>query len=54
LKHAHTAILVSHASIIVPFTLGTALSLFIYRSMAGASASFSAFALFMGFGTREK
>ena len=47
LKHAHTAILVSHASIIVPFTLGTTLSLFIYHSMAGPSASFTTFALFM-------
>jgi len=47
-QKAHTAVLVSHASIIVPFLLGTTLSLFIYRSMAPAGISFTAFALFIG------
>ena len=47
-QKAHTAIMVSHASIIVPFFLGTALSLFVYRSLAPAKTSFTAFALFMG------
>jgi Kef-type K+ transport system membrane component KefB len=52
LKHlrqkADAAVLVSHASIIVPFFLGVALSLHIYPSLAPPDISFSAFALFMG------
>jgi len=52
LKHlrqkADAALLVSHASIVVPFFLGMTLSLLIYPSMAPADISFSAFALFMG------
>lgn len=47
-QKAHTAILVSHASIIVPFFLGAALSLLVYSSLAPAKTSFTAFALFMG------
>jgi Kef-type K+ transport system membrane component KefB len=47
-KKAHEAIMVSHASIIVPFFLGAALSLILYRSLAPANTSFNAFALFMG------
>jgi Kef-type K+ transport system membrane component KefB len=47
-QKANTAIMVSHASIIVPFFLGAALSLFVYRSLAPARTSFTAFALFMG------
>jgi K+:H+ antiporter len=47
-QKAHAAVLVSHASIIVPFFLGTAFSLCIYRSLAPSHISFSAFALFMG------
>jgi len=39
-----TAVLVSHASIIIPFCLGTTLSLLIYRSMAPPSVPFTAFA----------
>src|SRR5215217_3484565 len=42
------AVMISHASIIVPFLLGTALSLFLYRDLAQAGTSFSAFALFIG------
>jgi Kef-type K+ transport system membrane component KefB len=45
---ARAAIMVSHASIIVPFFLGAALSLLLYRSLAPAATSFTAFALFMG------
>ena len=44
-QKAHTAVLVSHASIIIPFFLGTTLSLLIYRSMAPPSVPFTAFAL---------
>ena len=47
-QKADAAVLVSHASIIVPFFLGTAFSLLIYRSLAPSHISFSAFALFMG------
>jgi Kef-type K+ transport system membrane component KefB len=47
-RMAHAAVWVSHVSIIVPFLLGTALSLVIYRSLAPAGTSFTAFALFMG------
>lgn len=43
-----TAVMISHASIIVPFLLGTALSLFLYRGLAAAGTSFNAFALFIG------
>jgi Kef-type K+ transport system membrane component KefB len=42
------ALMISHASIIVPFVLGTALSLFLYRELAPAGTSFTAFALFIG------
>jgi len=45
---AHAAVMVSHASIIVPFFLGSAFSLLIYKSLAGTGTHFSAFALFMG------
>jgi Kef-type K+ transport system membrane component KefB len=48
LQKAHTAVLVSHASILIPFFLGTSLSLFIYASMAPAGVTFMAFALFIG------
>jgi Kef-type K+ transport system membrane component KefB len=47
-KKARAAIMVSHASIIVPFFLGAALSLLLYRSLAPAKTSFTPFALFMG------
>ncbi len=47
-QKAHTAIMVSHASIVVPFFLGVALSLFLVQSLAPANTSFTAFALFMG------
>lgn len=46
-ERAHAAVLVSHASIIVPFFLGAALSLLLYRSFAPPQISFSAFALFI-------
>ncbi|MBI3649638.1 MAG: cation:proton antiporter [Acidobacteria bacterium] len=47
-EKAHTAVIVSHASIIVPFFLGATLSLIIYRPFAPDSISFTPFALFMG------
>jgi len=42
------AVMISHASIIVPFLLGAALSLFLYKELAPAGTSFNAFALFIG------
>lgn len=42
------AVMISHASIIVPFLLGSGLSLFLYRELAPPETSFSAFALFIG------
>lgn len=47
-ERASAAILVSHASIVVPFFLGASLSLALYPFLAGANTSFTAFALFMG------
>lgn len=47
-RKADAALLVSHASIIVPFFLGITLSLLIYSSMAPPHISFSGFALFIG------
>lgn len=47
-QKSQAAITVSHASIVVPFFLGVAFSLLIYRDVAPARISFSAFALFMG------
>lgn len=46
-QHAHTALLVSHASILIPFFLGSAFCLLIYRPYAPAHIPFHAFALFM-------
>ena len=42
------AVMISHASIVVPFLLGTALSLCLYRDLAPPGTSFNAFALFIG------
>lgn len=45
---AHDAILISHASIVVPFSLGVGLAYFIFDLFAPANVTFIAFALFMG------
>ncbi len=47
-ERGSAAVVISHASIIVPFLLGTALSLFLYTDLAPAGTSFNAFALFIG------
>jgi Kef-type K+ transport system membrane component KefB len=47
-EKAHSAIVVSHASILLPLLLGVALSLFLYTSYAPAGVAFSSFALFLG------
>ncbi len=47
-EKAHSAIIISHASIIVPFFLGVTLSLAIYPTLAPNGISFVTFALFIG------
>ncbi|MEO6254539.1 MAG: cation:proton antiporter [Ferruginibacter sp.] len=47
-KQAYAAVIISHASIIIPYTLGMGLAYFIYRDYAPAGTSFLSFALFMG------
>jgi Kef-type K+ transport system membrane component KefB len=47
-RKAHAAVLVSHSSIIVPFTLGAALALYLYPRYAPGGVSFTLFALFIG------
>lgn len=42
------AVVISHASIIVPFTLGVGLSYFLYDRFAAEGINFLSFALFMG------
>ncbi|HEY9642976.1 MAG TPA: cation:proton antiporter [Coleofasciculaceae cyanobacterium] len=42
------AVLTSHVSILVPFSLGTVASLLFYPLVSSASVSFTAFALFLG------
>lgn len=45
---AHTAVVVSHASIVAPYFLGVVLAYFLYSSLAQPGTNFTAFALFMG------
>jgi Kef-type K+ transport system membrane component KefB len=45
---AHDAVVVSHASIIIPFALGMTLAYFIYESLAPTGVEFSSFGLFVG------
>lgn len=45
---AHTAVVVSHAGIVIPYFLGVILAYFLYESLARPGATFMAFALFMG------
>jgi Kef-type K+ transport system membrane component KefB len=47
-RRAQAAVLVSHASIFLPFILGLGSSLFLYRDYGGSNPNFLAFALFMG------
>ena len=47
-KQAYGAVIISHASIIIPYTLGMGLAYFIYHDYAPAGISFLSFALFMG------
>jgi Kef-type K+ transport system membrane component KefB len=45
---AHEAVVISHASIIIPFSIGMGLSYFIYEQFAPQNTQFLPFALFMG------
>jgi len=45
---AHEAVVISHASIIIPFALGIGLAYFIYQSFAPQGVQFSSFGLFLG------
>lgn len=45
---AHDAVVISHASIIIPFSLGVGLAYFIYTGHAPEHVHFSSFALFIG------
>ncbi len=47
-KQAREAVIISHASIIIPYTLGMGLALYLYQQFAPGNTSFLAFALFMG------
>ena len=47
-KQAFGAVVISHASIIIPYTLGMGLAFFLYNEFAPANISFLSFALFMG------
>lgn len=45
---AHDTVVISHASIIIPFALGMGLAYFIYPSFAPMGVQFSSFSLFIG------
>ena len=47
-KKAGAAVIISHASIVIPYALGVGLSYFMYKTYAPAGIPFYAFALFMG------
>ncbi|MET0299568.1 MAG: cation:proton antiporter, partial [Flavitalea sp.] len=47
-KQTHEAVVISHASIILPFALGMGLAYFMYQQYAPSNIKFLSFALFMG------
>jgi Kef-type K+ transport system membrane component KefB len=47
-KSGHATIAISHASIIVPFLLGSTLALYIYAPLSSRGVPFTVFALFIG------
>lgn len=47
-REAHSTLAISHASIVVPFLLGSALALWLYPLLSSADVSFTAFSLFLG------
>jgi len=46
-KQGHVTIAISHASIVVPFSLGALLSIWLYPRLSNAAVPFTAFALFL-------
>lgn len=47
-KSAHSTFIISHASILVPFVLGSAFAIYFFKEMATPGISFTNFALFFG------
>jgi Kef-type K+ transport system membrane component KefB len=47
-RRGHTAVAISHASIIAPFLMGAALSLILFPRLSTVGARFTSFALFLG------
>jgi Kef-type K+ transport system membrane component KefB len=47
-ERAHTTVAISHASIVLPFLLGTALALILYPRLSHSDVPFTSFALFVG------
>jgi Kef-type K+ transport system membrane component KefB len=47
-SHGRSSIVVSHASIVVPFLLGSALALWLYPRLSAPGVPFTVFALFIG------
>jgi Kef-type K+ transport system membrane component KefB len=47
-KHAHSSVAIAHASIALPFLLGSSLALGIFSDLAPKGVPFTSFALFMG------
>ena len=47
-SRAHTALMVSHVSIVFPYLLGVVLAWFLFSDLAAVGARFTPFALFMG------
>lgn len=47
-EKTHTTMAISHASIVAPFLMGSALALWLYPLLSNSGVPFTAFALFMG------
>jgi Kef-type K+ transport system membrane component KefB len=47
-ERAHATVATSHASIILPFVMGSLLALYLYPRLSSSDVSFTSFALFMG------
>lgn len=47
-SRAHATVAISHASIVVPFLMGTALALWLYADFAPQGVPFTSFSLFLG------
>ncbi|HEX5036641.1 MAG TPA: cation:proton antiporter, partial [bacterium] len=47
-ERAHTAIVTSHVSIVIPFLMGLLLAVYLYPRLSGGGVPFSHFALFLG------